>query len=488
MKKLYLVFVCFLIIMSGGCEPATDNTTKQTATTLTIGNESFSELTDIKWRGITFGDSWDPLGISTSITKTVEAGEGYIFFSRKSNPIVARTRELVIVEEGISNTFRFLDSTTIVEETNPDNTGTLRDLVSKLRTPAKPVLRVGDSSIRASWAKIDNAASYRVYCSTEATPPDTPAKTTSELTTTITGLTNDVAYYVWVQAVNSNGVSGLSEWAQGTPTTNFTASNQTAFVEAIRNINDAVEGTYTITVTGSYRIDTMAYVANQFKEGSNNKIIIKGDTVMRTISNGGNQDFITVPSGVTLELGNNITLDGNNVDGRTVVYVSNGGTFIMNDGSVIRGAWGYGVSSSGTFTMNGGTISDNRYYSFDYGGGAGGGVYIYGGTFTMNDGTISGNTAYDMGGGVLVNTGTFTMKGGTISGNSVWSNDGFGGGVCVYATGSFTKTGGTIDNTNTAVFGKVATVLGGGKVRNTTAGPTDNLNSAVAGTAGGWEP
>jgi hypothetical protein len=98
----------------------------------------------------------------------------------------------------------------------------------------------------------------------------------------------------------------------------------------------------------------------------------------------------------------------------------------------------------------------------------------------------SGNyTITLIGGGVYVAAnGVFTMPGGTISGNTAVSPTSYGGGI--YSEGTFIKQGGgTIDATNSAGFGKAAYVVSSGpKVRNTTAGPTVDLNSDVAGSAG----
>ena len=101
----------------------------------------------------------------------------------------------------------------------------------------------------------------------------------------------------------------------------------------------------------------------------------------------------------------------------------------------------------------------------------------------MSDGEISGNTA-GRGGGVYVSL--------SLSINSFYS-------------GNMSKTGGTIygytggDNSNTAKSSGVVQSNQGHAVyainynssiiyrRETTAGPTVNLDSNVAGAAGGWE-
>jgi uncharacterized repeat protein (TIGR02543 family) len=255
---------------------------------------------------------------------------------------------------------------------------------------------------------------------------------------------------------------------------------------------------------------------------SNITIILTGKEQERIIRPTSNiyGNFFLVRANTTLILDNNITLQAR--DNLCSSVRIDGGTLIMNDGSKISGntatayigssndptigggvyvQYGYELNSSGgTFIMNGGEISGN---CADYGGGVyvGGGVqYRNDGTFIMNGGLISGNTSNERGGGVYTN-GTFTMSGGVISGNT---GIGAGGGVYVYYTnGTFTKSGGTIygyseddpvySNTvkynSNIVYNEGHAVYGGSntKYRDTTAGPTVNLDSTKSGAAGGWE-
>ena len=134
-----------------------------------------------------------------------------------------------------------------------------------------------------------------------------------------------------------------------------------------------------------------------------------------------NDVLFNVHSGVTLIIGDNITLKGWKPTGistlmsiTSAVFVQPGGTFIMNPGS---------------------KIIDN----FSYLGG--GGVYINGGTFIMNGGIISNNSAHYDGGGVYVNSGgKFIMRGGIIS-NNISRN---GGGVYVNSSSAFKMSSGII--------------------------------------------
>jgi len=215
----------------------------------------------------------------------------------------------------------------------------------------------------------------------------------------------------------------------------------------------------------------------------------------RKITLSANGSLFTVNSGVTLTLGENITLIGRGANTGALVSLNNG-KLIVNAGSKITGntlstsasAYGGGIYvtgnnanlilnggeitgntassnpltvpgysrgggvyvDSGTFTMTGGEIAGNKALAANSGVGGGGGVFVSAvGSFTMNSGIISGNTASasgsSIGGGVYV-FGNFTMNGGVITGNTA-SGPGWGGGVEVL--GTFNMYGGVISG-NTA--------------------------------------
>jgi fibronectin type 3 domain-containing protein len=408
-----------------------------------------------------------------------------------------------------------------------------------LSTPVGVDLSAGNEKLTARWEAVNRASSYNLYYGTGAIPPETPAKTNVTATTSIiSGLSNETSYYVWVQAVNTDGVSALSEKATGTPANTYTVNTAAAFNHAISNINgDTGDGAYTINVIGNFATSGVTFTAN-----GNKTITIKGDSENRSISNGGTTVLFTITRGITLELDNNITLDGNNKMAG-LVSIATGGTLEMKTGSTItRAHWhavlitggmltmtggtisgnstpySYGVGTSyeavfgsvpessayggavfidsGTFTMSGGAISGNyaNYYytSEDYSYSYGGGVYINSGTFTMNGGTISGNSTdgsavYSYGGGVYVNNGTFTMSGGTISENAVpsYSFDYSRGGGVYIKSGIFTMSGGTISGNSASGYLSLFGYGGGVYIYNgsfsKTGGIIDNTNTARYG-------
>jgi hypothetical protein len=232
---------------------------------------------------------------------------------------------------------------------------------------------------------------------------------------------------------------------------------------------NAVEGgKYTYTLRGDESIGPRNL-------GYSNKavsITLVGDTGERTVSLSEDGSLFTVQSGVTLTLGQSVTLAGRANNTASLVRVENGGTLVMNAGSKIRGntfsgstTKGGGVYVDGAFTMNGGEISGNTAagsYSAQ-----GGGVYVeQNRTFTMNGGVISGNTA-GTGGGVYVFYSRIIKSGGTIYGSD--------------------ETDAALKNTATDNNGHAVFSASGLRKRNTTAGPDVALDNNTAGAAGGWE-
>jgi fibronectin type 3 domain-containing protein len=123
------------------------------------------------------------------------------------------------------------------------------------------------SAIQITWNAVTGASSYKVYHSTDTTPPETPSYTGSGLSTTITGLVNETTYYVWVQAVNAGGGSVLSERVSGTPTNHFTANNLASFQSALSVINgDTSGGEYLITITGNFAATEISFADNGGKK------------------------------------------------------------------------------------------------------------------------------------------------------------------------------------------------------------------------------
>ena len=165
-----------------------------------------------------------------------------------------------------------------------------------------------------------------------------------------------------------------------------------------------------------------------------------------------------------LKITKNLTLDLNGcvlrMTGNTsVFYVYNNATLTIQDSSAAKSGTitggnagdGGGVyiggnlseGGEGHLVMTGGTITGCKADPSLYGGGRGGGVFVFKGSFTMSGTAKITNCTAVWGGGVAVHTGqsTFTMSGGEIS-DCKASNT--GGGVCLIGGAWFEMTGGII--------------------------------------------
>jgi len=112
---------------SSSGEPSPGNPST-TGTTLKIQNESFSEITDVRWSNVTFTQGTESILNGKFVTKTVQEGDGYIYFKRKTNPINARTDERYTIDKNEQKVVLINDNTIIVDVDNPNNKGTFGTL------------------------------------------------------------------------------------------------------------------------------------------------------------------------------------------------------------------------------------------------------------------------------------------------------------------------------------------------------------------------
>jgi hypothetical protein len=85
------------------------------------------------------------------------------------------------------------------------------------RTPGGVTVIPGNGRLSVAWETAAGADSYDLYISASPSPPALPHTTTAETGAVIDGLTNDIIYYVWVKAQNSNGSSDYSGIEAGQP-------------------------------------------------------------------------------------------------------------------------------------------------------------------------------------------------------------------------------------------------------------------------------
>jgi hypothetical protein len=197
---------------------------------------------------------------------------------------------------------------------------------------------------------------------------------------------------------------------------------------------NAVNDTLYTIVLGEDAVADSVLSAAALNNARNVGITLEGLGTERTVTNKNGLGIFGINSanGVTLTLGNNITLKGrtNGVDGATsdgkgsLVSVYGNGKLVMVDGSKITGQTlettsnskgaGVTVDGGGTFEMRGGEISGNTITGKNCAGGA----YIASGSFVMSGGVIRGNTAIGSGfhaGGVGAGR-NFQKTGGIIYG------------------------------------------------------------------------
>ena len=137
MKKIMLGLVIISMIFAWvniSCDNNSGNNSNgnenNTNTTLIIKNETFSEISNVIWQGVSFVGikSGNSIAVSETVTKPVQSGSGYIYFSRTQNPIDARTYDIVVIEKGDTKEFTFTNQMLIVESDNPGNTATFISL------------------------------------------------------------------------------------------------------------------------------------------------------------------------------------------------------------------------------------------------------------------------------------------------------------------------------------------------------------------------
>ncbi len=167
-----------------------------------------------------------------------------------------------------------------------------------------------------------------------------------------------------------------------------------------KNANITLSGTMTIdrAVTLYFYDSTITKTGNGslFKVASGGSLTLAGSGTLTRPSGTG--------SGVTVNSGGKLVLNGVDITGFSTASGSNGGGVLLN----------------GEFVMNSGSITGCKSQASGIIGG-GGAVWVGASAkFTMNGGTISGNTSSGAG-GAIYNNGNFEMRGGKIEGNEVTS-------------------------------------------------------------------
>lgn len=107
----------------------------KTATTLTVKNSSSFDLADVTWRGTVFSSNpmESVLEKGSEEKASVDVGYGYLFFTRKSDNAVLRSKDIInIKNRGSDEVYEILDSTLSLEVNYETNTGTLSSIEKKV--------------------------------------------------------------------------------------------------------------------------------------------------------------------------------------------------------------------------------------------------------------------------------------------------------------------------------------------------------------------
>ena len=214
-------------------------------------------------------------------------------------------------------------------------------------------------------------------------------------------------------------------------------------------MNASSNNNYTIVINSS---ENMTPIILYYINNKNINITLTSNGAERVILLVSNGSLFTVGDGITLIIDKNITLAGKVDNNAPLVYINNGGSFIMNTGSIITSnsansgsirVGGVYINENGKFVMNGGKISGNSGRDNDSSSTGSGGVYVnkYG-MFIMNDGEISNN--YNSG-VYVISDGNFIINNGKILDNYIVILNSITYANGVYSGGTFTMYGGEID-------------------------------------------
>lgn len=224
-------------------------------------------------------------------------------------------------------------------------------------------------------------------------------------------------------------------------------ADATATIKLMANIDltdDANLPTKPLTISKDTTLDLNGYTIKQTVTGQ--RIISLNTNVNPNVT-------LTLNDTSGAGSGKLTSTDGINVGNMGAIYVKENTTLIMNGGTITgntsTGGGGAVYIYKGTFIMNRGTLSNNKTYGSNKGGGA---IYIDGTSarFEMKDGAAITNNSIDSsqsgvgGGAIYAIAGSISMSGGRIENNEVPGKT--CGGVYLSDSATFEMTGGTIKN------------------------------------------
>ena len=159
MKK-HFIFMAVLALILTGC----DDHDADYSATLVIRNQTFSEITNVIWNGVEFGN----IAIGGTETKIVPSGSASINFTRAEHVISARTSESITLVAGERREFSFINTTPIISHGQGFPSGLFGTLgISAPDTPTGVTATAHSTSeIRINWNAVTGATGYRVEFTT----------------------------------------------------------------------------------------------------------------------------------------------------------------------------------------------------------------------------------------------------------------------------------------------------------------------------------
>jgi hypothetical protein len=368
----------------------------------TVGTASGTTLVVPVISNVTVANGQVTIGwgaITGAKSYTVYYGTSDTGGATSSFPGITGTRRTIT---GLTNGTPYYFWVEVVFTTDVVSSPSSRERGIPLGVPAVTV-NIAYKGLLVTWPSVAGADYYEVYYSTNTTMPGT-SETTTATSYERLGLDNGTTYYFWVRArsyyyTDSNNPSPRASGVPGIPAPglyrgarNVGSSSLSTALPYISTYAVSGDEYYIVLGANDSISDQTLYYYDYYGGTVTVGITLVGYNGERTISLNADKAMFYIYSGVTLTLGENITLKGRPTNTLPLVCLT-GGDLEINNGAKITG---------------------NK-------AAMGGGVYITSGNLTMNGGTISGNTA-NLGGGVFIGGGTFKKSGGTIYGNNGGAN------------------------------------------------------------------
>ena len=174
--------------------------------------------------------------------------------------------------------------------------------------PGAPLLKAGDGTIKATWARAkDNGSPVTGYTATAslAGGSDATCSTNGDTTCTLTGLTNGKNYTVTVRARNARGESAPSDGASATPQAARRGPDQPVITSA-----SAAQQR-----DGNAALATITWSLGSSGSAGWGQTIVSVNGITKTVSGGTTTTQMTVPYGVALTV--YVTVSNTNGDTAT---------------------------------------------------------------------------------------------------------------------------------------------------------------------------